>query len=113
MSLLRLSSHLSRPRPRLFSVLTPHWAAKKDLSDPFPLKYSPSLEAGWYQWWKASGYFKPNTDNCKNSNPSIPKKKFSVVLPPPNVTGVLHLGHALTATVQVFVQGVLFIIMII
>lgn len=101
MSLLRLSSHLARPGSRSFSVFTAQcWASKKDLSDPFPLKYSPGIETGWYQWWKASGYFQPNTDTCKNSKPSIPKKRFSVVLPPPNVTGVLHLGHALTTTVQ-------------
>ena len=75
--------------------------AKKDLSDPFPTKYSPGIEAGWYQWWKASGYFQPNTGTCGPSSHGLVKKKFSCVLPPPNVTGVLHLGHALTATVQV------------
>jgi len=100
MTLLRLSGHLCRSHARPFSVFTSHCAAKKDLSDPFPSKYSPAIETGWYQWWKESGYFQPNSDTCQNSKPSIPKKKFSVVLPPPNVTGVLHVGHALTATIQ-------------
>lgn len=100
MSLLRLSGHLSRSTTRTFSVFNPLGASKKDLSDPFPAKYSPGVEAGWYQWWKESGYFQPNTETCQKSKPSIPKKRFSTVLPPPNVTGVLHVGHALTATIQ-------------
>ena len=78
---------------------------KKDLSEPWPAKYSPDLEAGWYDWWEAQGYFKPDSvakyfpGGCGGS----PKQraKFSMVLPPPNVTGVLHIGHALTATIQV------------
>jgi len=95
MSLLRLSTPLTRCRFRGMSG-----GVKKDLSDSFPTKYSPSIEAGWYQWWKASGYFQPNTGTCGNSSHGLSKKKFSCVLPPPNVTGVLHLGHALTATIQ-------------
>jgi leucyl-tRNA synthetase len=58
------------------------------------------VEAGWYDWWKASGYFSPAVHSAANRK-KMEKKRFSLVLPPPNVTGVLHLGHALTATVQV------------
>ena len=43
---------------------------------------------------------KPCTWHLGLGNSSIRKKRFSMVLPPPNVTGVLHLGHALTATIQ-------------
>lgn len=86
---------------RQISTSFTHFVEKKDVSGAFPDKYSPSLEEGWYQWWKHSGYFKPNpTTSACGSGDTIPKKKFSIVLPPPNVTGVLHLGHALTTTIQ-------------
>jgi len=67
-------------------------------NNPFPDKHNLSVEQGWYDWWKESGYFKPKAINRK----AMPGEqiKFSMVLPPPNVTGVLHLGHALTASVQ-------------
>ena len=68
-----------------------------DVSGPFPRAYEPSeVEAGWYQWWESNNYFKLRSD-VKNSSDSRP---FSMILPPPNITGTLHLGHALTVTVQ-------------
>jgi valyl-tRNA synthetase len=51
------------------------------------------VEARWYKFWKDRGYF--HADEHDRSRPP-----FSIVLPPPNVTGQLHLGHALTATLQ-------------
>ena len=106
MSLLRVSQkYLCRastgPQHIIFRTVT----TRKDVSDPFPAKYSPDLEAGWYDWWEAQGYFRPDSEakyfpqGC-GSNPQQ-RAKFSMVLPPPNVTGVLHIGHALTATIQV------------
>ena len=60
----------------------------------FPDKYfSKDVEEGWYDWWESKGLF-------SQSKSSIQNKKFSMILPPPNITGHLHLGHALTATVQ-------------
>ena len=54
-----------------------------------------------YSWWRAQGYFRPNSDTCPSSKAgAVAKKRFSMVLPPPNVTGVLHMGHARTVTVQ-------------
>nr|WP_233589226.1 valine--tRNA ligase [Gynurincola endophyticus] len=50
-----------------------------------------SIEDKWYQHWKSKGYF----DSKPDSRPS-----YSVVIPPPNVTGVLHMGHTLNETVQ-------------
>jgi valyl-tRNA synthetase len=50
-----------------------------------------AIEARWYQHWLDQGYFK--------STPDI-RKPFTVVIPPPNVTGVLHMGHTLNETVQ-------------
>ena len=55
--------------------------------------YDPrQTEQRLYQFWKDAGYFRPAVD------PS--KKPFVIVMPPPNVTGELHVGHALTATLQ-------------
>jgi len=51
------------------------------------------VEARWYRVWRERGYF--HADEKDRSRPA-----FSIVLPPPNVTGSLHLGHALTATLQ-------------
>jgi len=85
---------------RHISTSVTHFVEKKDVSGAFPDKYTPSIEEGWYQWWKHSGYFKPNPSTSACGGDVIPKKKFSIVLPPPNVTGVLHLGHALTTTIQ-------------
>ncbi len=57
--------------------------------------YQPStVEAAIYQRWEASGYFNP--DNLPGKRP----KTFSIAMPPPNVTGELHLGHATGLTIQ-------------
>lgn len=56
-------------------------------------KYDPtSVEAGRYDAWNAAGLFKPSGDKTAHA--------YSVVLPPPNVTGKLHLGHAWDTTLQ-------------
>jgi valyl-tRNA synthetase len=46
----------------------------------------------WYPFWEENGYF--------HSEPNQDKKPFTIVIPPPNVTGALHLGHALNNTLQ-------------
>lgn len=51
------------------------------------------VEKGMYAWWEAKGFFKPR------GNPS--KRSFVVPMPPPNVTGYLHMGHAIGTTLQV------------
>lgn len=45
-----------------------------------------------YDWWEQCGFFKPEEDSDK--------PPFVIVIPPPNVTGSLHLGHALTNAIQ-------------
>ncbi|TWF32495.1 valyl-tRNA synthetase [Chitinophaga polysaccharea] len=50
-----------------------------------------SVEEKWYQQWMNKGYFRSKPDG---------RQPFTVVIPPPNVTGVLHLGHTLNETVQ-------------
>ncbi|XP_050307402.1 valine--tRNA ligase [Anthonomus grandis grandis] len=71
--------------------------SKKDVSQGLPDSYSPKyVEAAWYSWWEKQGFFKPEYGR-KTLDPS---KKFVIVIPPPNVTGSLHLGHALTNSIQ-------------
>lgn len=55
------------------------------------------VESEWYQWWESNGFFRPKSDT---DAAAVDAKKFVIVLPPPNVTGYLHLGHALTGAVQ-------------
>jgi valyl-tRNA synthetase len=58
-----------------------------------PKAYDPTaVEQRWYPVWMERGYFK--------ADPHSKKPAFSMALPPPNITGSLHLGHALTATIQ-------------
>mmetsp|Transcript_50255 Transcript_50255/g.108900 ORF Transcript_50255/g.108900 Transcript_50255/m.108900 type:complete len:1012 (-) Transcript_50255:422-3457(-) len=67
----------------------------KSMDAPMQRAYQPhEVEASWNDWWEASGYYKGN------SSPDDKRPKFSICLPPPNVTGSLHIGHALTVAVQ-------------
>jgi len=55
--------------------------------------YDPSqVEDKWYRYWEENGFFSPQVEP--------EKKPFSIVMPPPNVTGSLHLGHAMDNTLQ-------------
>ena len=59
----------------------------------FPKKYNPKeFEQKLYQNWETNGLFKPRESRTG--------EQFYIPIPPPNVTGVLHLGHALTSTLQ-------------
>src|SRR5450755_4780475 len=53
---------------------------------------SQAVEAKWYARWLAEGFFQ--------ADPASPKPAYSIVIPPPNVTGVLTLGHVLNNTLQ-------------
>ncbi|MEK6772476.1 MAG: valine--tRNA ligase [Bdellovibrionota bacterium] len=53
---------------------------------------SSDVETRIYQWWESSGFFKAQDQSTK--------PPFSIILPPPNVTGSLHMGHALDHTIQ-------------
>ena len=56
-------------------------------------KYNPKdFEEKLYEEWEKKGYFKPNGDKTKES--------YCIMMPPPNVTGKLHMGHALDDTIQ-------------
>src|SRR5579884_2582979 len=58
-----------------------------------PKAYEPqAVEGKWYRFWEENGFFKPSGDTRKPT--------FVISMPPPNVTGALHLGHAITATIE-------------
>ena len=62
-----------------------------------PKAYDPKqAESKWYPIWESRGYFSPDSDQAKRDGAPI----FSMVIPPPNVTGYLHMGHALNHTLQ-------------
>jgi len=57
-----------------------------------PKQYSPkNTEAKWYKHWMEKGYFRSEPDK---------REPYTIVIPPPNVTGVLHMGHMLNNTIQ-------------
>lgn len=57
-----------------------------------PKTFDPkSAENRWYQWWMDNGFFRSTPDE---------REPYTVVIPPPNVTGVLHMGHMLNNTIQ-------------
>jgi len=58
-----------------------------------PRAYEPGkVEQNWYRFWLERGYFTPRIEPGK--------KPFVIIMPPPNVTGELHIGHALTTTLE-------------
>lgn len=60
--------------------------------------YNPrAVESAWYDWWEKSGFFKPE---FAADGKVKEKGAFTIVIPPPNVTGALHCGHAIATTLQ-------------
>jgi valyl-tRNA synthetase len=82
----------------VWCVVAPDVRPRADLSQPMAAGYNPiAVEAAWYEWWLAQGFFKPQLtpdDKIK------PEGLFVIPAPPPNVTGSLHIGHALTTAIQ-------------
>lgn len=62
-----------------------------------PAYYPPAVEAAWNDWWEARGFFGASTADALAADPG---ERFVMVIPPPNVTGSLHLGHALTCAIE-------------
>ncbi|EME27052.1 valyl-tRNA synthetase [Galdieria sulphuraria] len=63
------------------------------MEDLWKQPYQPEkLERIIYDWWESSGYFLPNNDSSKTP--------FTISMPPPNITGALHMGHAVFVTLQ-------------
>lgn len=103
--------------------LTICMSTKTDLSNPMASGYNPTdVEKSWYTWWQASSYFIPalpskNPTEFSHFDPEpavVPRdakgevdwdridkeKTFVIPAPPPNVTGSLHIGHALAFGLQ-------------
>ncbi|KAI0201120.1 tRNA synthetases class I-domain-containing protein [Astrocystis sublimbata] len=85
--------------PRYIEATPP--GEKKKLTsfdDPHFKAYNPdAVESAWYEWWEKEGFFKPQLAE----NGAVKQEgSFVVVLPPPNVTGNLHVGHALGNALQ-------------
>ncbi|KAL5743467.1 hypothetical protein ACOSQ2_026583 [Xanthoceras sorbifolium] len=72
-------------KPRFFAVA----ASEKDV---LPKSFDFSSEERIYNWWESQGYFKPNFE--RGTDP------FVISMPPPNVTGSLHMGHAMFVTLE-------------
>ncbi|KAM7250274.1 hypothetical protein ACFE04_022157 [Oxalis oulophora] len=82
---------------------------KKMLSAQMAKQYNPTaVEKSWYSWWEKSNFFVADANSNKppfvisDFLPSVMKHcpTFFLVLPPPNVTGALHIGHALTSAIE-------------
>jgi valyl-tRNA synthetase len=70
------------------------------MPEPLARVYNPAeIEERLYRWWEEQGYFRPET-LIQKGRASASGPRFCITMPPPNVTGVLHLGHAMTAAVE-------------
>ena len=65
-------------------------AAGSELAKSFDPK---TLESKWYEFWESQGYYAAGLDTSKQDN-------FCILLPPPNVTGTLHMGHGFNQTIM-------------
>jgi valyl-tRNA synthetase len=67
------------------------------MSEELAKVYNPAeVEQKWYKFWEESGFFQPVSGN----RGSGAGETFSIVIPPPNITGSLHMGHALNNSIQ-------------
>lgn len=67
------------------------------LDDPAFKAYNPkNVESSWYAWWELQKFFEPKLDADAINKKGV----FTIPAPPPNVTGALHIGHALTFAIQ-------------
>jgi valyl-tRNA synthetase len=58
-----------------------------------------TIETKWYTFWESKGYYAAGFNKSSESNPTI-KENFCILLPPPNVTGTLHMGHGFNQTLM-------------
>uniref|UniRef100_A0A1I8G6S0 Valine--tRNA ligase n=1 Tax=Macrostomum lignano TaxID=282301 RepID=A0A1I8G6S0_9PLAT len=73
---------------------------RKNTACPLPEAYEPRyVESAWYEWWESEGFFKPEHQQPDFTKPN-PRGIFMMVIPPPNVTAGLHIGHALTSAIE-------------
>ncbi|KAJ8904867.1 hypothetical protein NDN08_001381 [Rhodosorus marinus] len=70
---------------------------KKIMKKMLPAYHPKYVESAWGEWWEAQQFFTADVEEALKRNDD---QKFVMVIPPPNVTGSLHLGHALMATIE-------------
>ncbi|CCG81929.1 Valyl-tRNA synthetase [Taphrina deformans PYCC 5710] len=88
------------PVDTTYTETTPAGEKKRlqDIDSPALKSYNPAaVESAWYAWWEKEGLFEPEFGPDGNAKPA---GTFSCPAPPPNVTGALHIGHALTIAIQ-------------
>jgi valyl-tRNA synthetase len=93
---VKLASYLKVARQLHDKPLHEAMAAKLDpaqIADSY-LPYD--VESYWVDWWRKEGFFHGQEERVNKGG----KKPYTIVLPPPNVTGYLHIGHALTSSIQ-------------
>src|SRR5262249_49925419 len=67
------------------------------MTEPLAPQYNPpSIESAVYAWWEERGLFSPDADGTDPGS----KRPYVIMMPPPNVTAALHMGHGLNNTVQ-------------
>lgn len=75
-------------------------AENKPNETEMPKAYDHLLfEERLYEWWEEEGFFKPE-NQIANGQADPDKESFVISMPPPNVTGALHLGHAITSSIE-------------
>ncbi|CAN5288105.1 valine--tRNA ligase [soil metagenome] len=80
-------------RAATYTARMDHQPPPPDAAAALPTSYDPAeVEDRVYAWWDENGFF--------HAEPDDPGEPFSIVMPPPNVTGSLHIGHALTAAIE-------------
>lgn len=81
---------------QIFTDATPKGEFKN--LDEFPPTYQPQyVEAAWQAWWEKEDFFNPSMEEAAAA---VEEDRFVMVIPPPNVTGSLHLGHAFTTAIE-------------
>ncbi|KAF0990771.1 hypothetical protein HZS_650 [Henneguya salminicola] len=75
---------------------------KKNTKLDMPDKYHPSyVESAWYEWWQSKRFFSYKYKvSPSDAEKLVEDNKFVMIMPPPNVTGTLHLGHALMCALE-------------
>ncbi|KAG1360302.1 hypothetical protein G6F62_000102 [Rhizopus arrhizus] len=87
-----LKQSTSNKSPKTFALL-------EKPNKPFLSTYdAKTVEDGWYDWWNKRGFFKASSADFSKQQSKGPP--FTMITPPPNVTGSLHIGHALTFSIE-------------
>ena len=78
------------------SVIIAHFLPLRLLFMELEKSFNPrQIESRWYAYWESSGFFRPTPGDTSETTPA-----YCIMLPPPNVTGTLHMGHAFQHTLM-------------